>query len=54
MSSNPDVPNHIKHLMKVADGVEASVALPSTGGLVPEHEDVTSDSSSSTSDSSSK
>ena len=53
VSSNPDVPDHIKHQLAVANGVEASGALPSTGGLV-EHEDLTSDSSSSTSESSSK
>lgn len=50
MSSNPDVPDQIKDLVKVA---EASGALPSTGGLV-QHEDLTSDSSSGTSESSSK
>ena len=27
VSSNPDVPDHIKHLVKVADGVKASGAL---------------------------
>ena len=54
VSSNPDVPNHIKHLVKVANGVKASGALTLVASYWPGgHEDLTSDSSSSTSESSS-
>ena len=48
ISSNLDVPDHIKELMKKADGsANASAALPSYGGHVKQKEsDLSSDSTS--------
>ena len=47
MSSNPEVPDHIKELMKQADGSSSSTAPPSSVGHVKQDRDSAGSSESS-------